>query len=97
MADSVDGNPEIPNSRVTTREFYIALCAQNTRMEEMERRILEKLEPLPSIATRLDNVEQDIAENKSEIKRLNDKYGIWGAINSLGEAVLVIWAFVKSL
>ena len=56
----------VPNNRVTQKQLYDALMAQNKEGEDRERRIMAKLECLPRI-------EEQSKTNKDEITRLRNR------------------------
>jgi len=75
------------NNRITTQQFYEALLAQNEQMQEMERRILGKLENLPSIAKQVEN-------NQDAIKVLHGRSNIYDILLGVG---VVIGSAIGSL
>jgi hypothetical protein len=60
------------NNRVTTKQFYEQLMATHERMNLMERRILDKLEPLAQVQV-----------NKDEIDKLRNRSNIIDGANTL--------------
>jgi len=78
------------NGRVTTREFYDALIKQNERMEDMERRILKKIDDLPTKCPYASEIET----NKAEIGTLRKRVNIIGGVNGTLAAAA---AFVGSI
>ena len=75
------------NNRITTQQFYEALLAQNEQMQEMERRILGKLENLPAIAKQVEN-------NQDAIKVLHGRSNIYDILLGVG---VVIGSAIGSL
>jgi len=85
------GDDPSNGGRVTTRELYdvvikqkdelsAALIYQNRERAEMERRILAKIDYIPSLVTQVDT-------NKDEIDKLRTRYNFWNSLNSLGVMV----------
>jgi len=72
-------NPD-NGGRVTTRELYTELQKQNTDRADMERRIMAKVDCVPSLMTQV-NI------NKEEIDTLRKKSDVWNSLNSLGVMV----------
>ncbi len=71
-----DENP-MPNGRITTQQFYEALLNIQKEMNEMELRILEKLDCIPSHTANITNLE-------NKVDKLENKSNAWDGINSLG-------------
>ena len=80
------------NGKITTRQFYDALMAQNERMDNMERRLVQKLDHLaeagpPGLAARVKSLEDEtdvICAELEQVKKIT--YG-WAGVNS-GLAIL---------
>jgi hypothetical protein len=66
------------NGRITTREFYDALLKTNDKMDDMERRILAKIE---AIQDRCPHTTQ-INNNKDEIDKLRQRSNWLDGINA---------------
>lgn len=88
------GNDENNGSRVTTREFYDALLKQNARMENMEQRIIRRLDDISSC---MPEIKRDVAVNgkqteinKEEIENLRKKSDAWNMGNTLGMLITAI-------
>lgn len=48
------------NGKITAREVYQLILEQNHRIDEMERRLLAKLETVPVLRAELDGAKRDI-------------------------------------
>ena len=88
------GGDETNGNRVTTREFYDALLKQNSRMEDMERRIISRLDEISSC---MPEIKRDVAVNgkqieinKEEIDSLRKKSDAWNAGNTIGMLLTAI-------
>jgi len=86
-------NNEI-NGRVSTREFYDALLKQNGRMDDMERRIISRLDEINNC---MPEIKRDVAVNgkqieinKEEIDSLRKKSDAWNAGNTIGMLLTAI-------
>jgi hypothetical protein len=71
-----DENP-MPNGRITTQQFYEALLNIEKEMNEMELRILEKLDCIPGHSANIENL-------ADKVDKLENKSNTWDGINSLG-------------
>ena len=70
------GEETTSNNRVTTREFYEAQIETQKQITEMERRIMEKLEPFSKYFNQVDT-------NKEEIKNLRSRSNIIDGVNAV--------------
>ena len=75
------------NGRITTREFYDALLKTNDKMDDMERRILAKIEAIQDRCPH----ENQIHNNKDEIEKLRQKSnwfdGLLAVLTVIGAAL----------
>ena len=68
-----------PNNKVSTEKFYEALLKQNDRMDDMERRIVGRLDTITDCLPALEN---QVETNKDEIVNLrnNSNTKDWGLL-----------------
>lgn len=62
------------NGRVTTSQFYRLQIEMIQKQDEMERRIMGKLEDLPAVC-------RQVETNKEEIEKLRSKSNLFDVIN----------------
>ena len=77
--------PGETNGRVTTREFYDVQLKTQEQITDMERRVLDKLEPLSSIVIQVET-------NKEEIDKLRDKSNIADVVSTFLSAIFAVVA-----
>ena len=68
------GDNEPINGRVTTSQFYRLQIEMINKQDEMERRIMGKLEQLPAVC-------KQVETNKEEIEKLRSKSNLFDIIN----------------
>jgi len=73
----------VNNGKPTTREFYQALLQQNDRMDQMERRILAKLDVLPALVTKIDANESEIDKLRGRSNAIDLGIGLMTLIGTL--------------
>lgn len=76
-----------PNGKITTRQFYDALIQQNNRMDEMERRIMSKLDKLtesgsPALVERVKSLEEETDVICAELEQVKKLTYSWNGVNS---------------
>lgn len=72
------------NNRVTTAQFYEKLLQNNERMDQMERRILDKLSQLPDLSNQVNNNTKEIdALRTKELNAIMKRSNIIDGINAL--------------
>ena len=76
---------ETINGRVTTSQFYRLQIDMLNKQDEMERRIMAKLEQLPAVCKQVDN-------NKDEIEKLRNKSNALDIFNGILAAVFATLA-----
>jgi hypothetical protein len=74
------GDEPANGGRVTTREFYDMQLKTNERMDNMERRIIARLDVIAGCVPQIET-------NKEEIDTLRKKSDVWNSLNSLGVMV----------
>lgn len=80
-----------PNNRVTTSQFYEALLKQNDRMDNMERRIVDRLDDISGCLPKMEN---QVATNKAEIDKLRTKSNVndlvVGSVAAIASAIAAV-------
>lgn len=93
---AADNGGSNSGGRVTTKQFYEALLDQNRQRSEMEKRLLEKLQPLEYVCKKVEDNKQNIHEINNDIKSLERRYNWWSGLNSLlGAAIGAVLAALQ--
>ena len=84
MADTAvpDGN-----GKITTRQFYDALMQQNDRMDNMERRLIQRLDHIveagpPGMVAKVKSLEDEMDTVCAELEQVKKVTYGWGGVNS---------------
>ena len=82
------------NSRISKREFYIALLKQNERMDDMERRILGRIDEISKTPVMVAHNAASIAELRDDIDNLKSVSTWWSGANT---ALAIIGGIIGSI
>ena len=75
------------NDRITTREFYDALLDQNERMDDMERRILARIDTIKAC---FDKESKDIHAEIADVRVKSNRIdGVISAALILGNSIAI--------
>ena len=73
------------NGEITTREFYDAQMAALSRIDEVEQRILDRIDK------RMDDLK---SHHDDDITRVEGRLNRWSSVNSIGAAIAIAFDFI---
>lgn len=89
MAETNSGNGD---GRITMRQFYDAILSQNERMNNMEQRLVGKLDKLiaegsPALVARIGKLEEEQRDTCKELEDIKKVTYTWGGVNSIAAVI----------